>query len=70
MEWDRAHNVDAWQSACRADVRNLARDSDTLLVLAAIVFALFALPWLWAFLLRRMAEVSKAFSGKRPPDAQ
>ena len=84
LEWDKAHNVDESDEspfpssraqskipACEdaAVQRSLMRDSDTCYKLAGIVFGLSAIPWLWAFLLRRLAEVGKAISGK-PPDAQ
>lgn len=81
IQWDKAHNVeeppvpsDRAQSttpACSdADVqRAFIEDSDIVISLAGIVFAILATPWLWAFLLRRLAEVSKALAGK-PPDAQ
>jgi len=81
IQWDKEHSVDEEISpsdrarraihACRdADVeRTLMGDTDTCYKLAGIVFAVCAIPWLWAFLLRRLAEVGKALSGK-PPDAQ
>jgi hypothetical protein len=84
LEWDKAHNVDESdqspfpssraQSEIRACTdaevqRSFARDSDIFYKLAGIVFAVFAIPWLWAFLLRRLTEVGKALSGK-PPDEQ
>jgi hypothetical protein len=81
IQWDKEHSVNeeispsaqarsAIDACLDADVeRSFLAGTDTCYKLARIVFVVCAIPSLWAFLLRRLAEVSKALSGK-PPDAQ